>query len=34
MSQVLKEMPSWAKDVDALGRPARYPDWDLKKIDY
>ena len=29
MSQVLKEMPSWAKDVDALGRPAKYPwrDW-------
>ena len=29
MSQVLKEMPSWAEDVDSLGRPARYPwrDW-------
>jgi hypothetical protein len=29
MSQVLKEMPTWAKDVDALGRPAKYPwrDW-------
>ena len=29
MSQVLKEMPTWAEDVDALGRPAKYPwrDW-------
>jgi hypothetical protein len=29
MSQVLKEMPSWAEDVDSLGRPAKYPwrDW-------
>jgi hypothetical protein len=29
MSQVLTEIPSWAKDVDSLGRPAKYPwrDW-------
>lgn len=29
MSQVLKEMPTWAEDVDSLGRPAKYPwrDW-------
>ena len=29
MSQVLKEMPSWAEHVDSLGRPAKYPwrDW-------
>ena len=29
MSQDLKEMPTWAEDVDSLGRPAKYPwrDW-------
>lgn len=29
MSQVLKEMPAWAEDVGARGRPAKYPwrDW-------
>ena len=29
MAQTLEEVPNWAKDCDALGRPARYPwnDW-------
>lgn len=29
MAQTLEAVPNWAKDCDALGRPARYPwnDW-------